>query len=292
MPVFANTKPDSGSKSPVNQPENSVIGILGRINNLEARLAIDNAEIRQSQNLRHDIFYREMAGNTRAGPNDEDRDVDRFDQYCDHLLVVDRSLEYSERLGQTIGSYRLLSQLQAANAGGFYSETEFDIRTLLNRHENKKFLEFGRSCVLPAYRNKRTIELLWQGSWSHVRRNGVDVMFGCASFPSTDPDELAEPLSFLFHHARAKDNWRVRARSGLAVNMNRIGADQFDLKSALRKLPPLIKGYLRLGAVISEEAVIDYEFGTIDVLIILPVAFLNPRYVKYYGSNADRYSPN
>ena len=265
--------------------------ILGQLNNLQCRVAQNVDEIRQSQNMRFDVFFKEMSAIPSAQALNSQRDVDEYDRYCDHLLVLDNSLEDDGRSGKIVGSYRLLRQDQAPQAGGFYSKSEFDIEALVARHEGKIFLEFGRSCVLPDYRNKRTIELLWQGSWAYVRQHKIDVMFGCASFEGTDPEELAEPLSFLYHQARAKDESQIAAREGRAVNMNRMEADAVDTKAAIKKLPALIKGYLRLGAAIGGEAVIDEQFGTIDVMIILPVANLNPRYVNYYGRDAQRYAP-
>ena len=264
--------------------------LFGRIKNLEVRLAANDTEIRQSQCLRYSIFYDEMAAKPDRKTLREKRDIDRFDIHCDHLLVIDRALENELGCGQVVGSYRLLNEQNSKKTNGFYSAAEFNLDSLMRRHKDKKFLEFGRSCVLPPYRNKRTIELLWQGSWAYVRQHKVDIMFGCASFQGCDPDKLAEPLSFLYHHARAQSEWAVKASQN-GVCMNRIAANRLDMKSALRALPPLIKGYLRLGAIIGEEAVIDHQFGTIDVMIVLPVAQLNPRYVNYYGKNAERHLP-
>jgi putative hemolysin len=126
--------------------------------------------------------------------------------------------------------------------------------------------------------------LLWQGTWSYVVRNKVDVMIGCASFEGTDLQQLALPLSFLHHHARAPEGWRVGAVAGKGQSMNRMAQQDINTKEALRSLPPLIKGYLRVGAWIGEEAVFDPQFGTTDVLILLPVANINPRYITYFGT--------
>ena len=104
-----------------------------------------------------------------------------------------------------------------------------------------------------------------------MRQNRTDVMIGCASLDGTDPKRLAMPLSFLHHYARAPEAWRARALPERYVEMNRMSKEAIDPKEALRALPPLIKGYLRLGAYIGDGAVVDHEFGTTDVLIILPV---------------------
>ena len=142
--------------------------------------------------------------------------------------------------------------------------------------------------MLPPYRTKRTVELLWHGIWAYVLAHGVDVMIGCASLEGTDPDRLALPLSFLHHYARAPEDWRVSALPERAVAMNRLAKEAVDPRAALHALPPLIKGYLRLGAYIGEHAVVDHQFGTTDVLIVMPVSALNPRYVSYYGADASR----
>src|SRR5690606_22878058 len=122
-----------------------------------------------------------------------------------------------------------------------------------------------------------------------VLAHGIDVMIGCASLEGTDPDRLALPLSFLHHFARAPEAWRVSALPERYVEMNRMAREAIDPRAALHALPPLIKGYLRLGAFIGVGAVVDHQFGTTDVMIILPVSALNPRYVSYYGADASRH---
>ena len=120
----------------------------------------------------------------------------------------------------------------------------------------------------------------------------LDVMIGCASLDGIDPDANAMPLSFLHHFARAPEEWRAQALPRLTIDMNRMPKDAINPKEALRALPPLIKGYLRLGATIGDGAVIDRQFGTTDVLIILPVSALNARYVEHFGASADRHAAN
>jgi len=140
------------------------------------------------------------------------------------------------------------------------------------------------------YRDKRTVELLWHGAWSYVLRHKIDVLFGCASLAGTDLDSLAPALSYLYHHHLALPEWRVNALPGRHVAMDRMPADEVDARRALRALPPLIKGYLRLGAFVANGAVIDPQFGTTDVMIVLPVAGISHRYINYYGANATRHA--
>jgi len=144
--------------------------------------------------------------------------------------------------------------------------------------------------VLAPYRNKRTVELLWHGVWRYILHHRIDVMFGCASLEGTDPKALALPLAFLHHHARSPANLKAEALPWRANSMDLMAKDAIDLKAAMKALPPLIKGYLRLGATFGEGAVVDRQFGTVDVFVALRVADIDPRYVAYYGADAGRHA--
>jgi L-ornithine Nalpha-acyltransferase len=255
---------------------------LGRLGSLEVRLAQTAAEVRQAQKLRYRVFYQEGSAIPDPGRLFARRDIDGYDAICDHLLVLDHGEENSGQRPQVVGTYRLLRQSLAEEHGGFYSAGEFDIGGLIAHHDTLQFLELGRSCVLAPYRNKRTLELLWHGIWSYVLQNRLDVMIGCASLDGTEPKQLALPLSFLHHYARAPEPWRARALPERYVEMNRMSKESIDPRAALRALPPLIKGYLRLGGYIGDGAVVDREFGTTDVLIVLPVSSIKTRYIQHF----------
>jgi putative hemolysin len=257
---------------------------LGRIGSLEVRLAQTAAEVRQAQKLRYRVFYQEGSAIPNPGRLFARRDVDSYDAICDHLLVLDHNAPDGQPANRpaVVGTYRLLRQPLAEEYGGFYTSSEFEIGGLIARHDKLQFLELGRSCVLAPYRNKRTVELLWHGIWAYVSQNRLDVMIGCASLEGTDPKQLALPLSFLHHYARAPEAWRAQALPERYVEMNRISKEAINPKEALRVLPPLVKGYLRLGAYIGDGAVVDHEFGTTDVLIVLPVSAINKRYIEHF----------
>ncbi|HEY0232498.1 MAG TPA: GNAT family N-acyltransferase, partial [Dokdonella sp.] len=177
---------------------------LGRMGPLEVRLAGDKRDVKRAQKLRYKVFYKDGSAIADAATLLARRDKDAFDKICDHLMVIDHTAKPTLSGRQpVVGTYRLLRHETAMKHGGFYTENEFDLSDMIARHRELRFLELGRSCVLPRYRNKRTVELLWQGIWSYVKQNRFDVMIGCASFDGTDPDRLALPLSFLHHHARA-----------------------------------------------------------------------------------------
>jgi putative hemolysin len=266
---------------------------LGRIGSLEVRLATTAKDVKKAQKLRYQVFYEEMAAVPDALSLFSKRDRDDYDTLCDHLLVIDHDAPpapFGKPAPRVVGTYRLLRQEIAERHGGFYSASEFAIEPLIAAHPSKRFLELGRSCVLAPYRNKRTVELLWHGIWTYVLHHKIDVMLGCASLEGTDPSRLALPLAFLHHHAAADGEWRVKAVSERYVSMNRIGKEGIDTKRALHALPPLIKGYLRLGASFGDGAVIDHQFGTTDVLVIMPVEKISVRYVGHFGPGAERHA--
>ena len=224
---------------------------LGSRGGLTVRLAANAGEVEAAQRLRYHVFYEEL--DARASPETRalQRDADRFDEICDHLLVVKTDSGGTHGIhvadGELVGTYRLLRQSVAEQNWGFYTQAEFDIAPLIASKPHLKFLELGRSCVLKRYRTKPVVELLWQGIWNYVRLHGVDVMLGCASLEGTDPDAHALPLSFLAEHAAPPADWKVSAVPSRYVETRRLGNTPVDPKSALKSLPPLIKGYLRLG---------------------------------------------
>ena len=268
--------------------------IYGRIGNLEVRLAQGRKDILSAQRLRFEVFYEEMSAKPSVIAGMRRLDQDPYDAICDHLLVIDRSSEAAgihakpwtaNRKPSVVGTYRVLRQEVAQRSLGFYTESEYDIAPLIAAKSPRyRFMELGRSCVLAPYRTKRSVELLWHGLWTYIREHKVDVMIGCASFAGTDPNTHAMALSFLHHHALAPPEWRCRAHDHLYVPMNRMPAGMVDVKAALKELPPLIKGYLRLGAFVGDGAVIDRQFGTTDVLVVLPVEKIDPRYFGHFGA--------
>ena len=255
---------------------------------LETRLASTKNEIKAAQQLRYRVFYKELSAHPNMITRFTRRDKDAYDKICQHMLVIDKRNKkrgvplIGKRKEKVVGTYRLLPQRTAQENRGFYSQDEYDLLPLLEKYPKKKFLELGRSCVLQTYRKKSTIELLWQGVWKYIQENDFDVMIGCASFQCNDPSEIALPLSFLYHYCMAPDEWMVSALPSRYTDMNLIEKENINTKDALKMLPPLIKGYLRLGAYIGDGAVIDKQFGTIDVFVILPKDKIEKRFVDKF----------
>ncbi|EFL89793.1 GNAT family N-acetyltransferase [Ahrensia sp. R2A130] len=257
--------------------------VLGELGPLITRLASTQDEIELAQRLRYDVFVGEMG----AVPSSENRhsrlDRDPYDAVCDHLLVIDR--DAGDRI---VGTYRLLPGRKRGSQG-FYTATEFSLDKLLLANTSQNWLELGRSCIHRDYRSKRTMELLWQGTWAYAVGEGTDIMFGCASFPGTDVSDHAAPFAWLAANAALADNEACAGVSADTVAMANPDIT-VDPRRALAAMPPLLKGYLRLGAKVASHAVIDRQFGTTDVLVVLKVADINPRYIAHYGADATRFA--
>ena len=266
--------------------------VIGARADLVVRIADGAADIDAAQHLRYRVFYEELSARPDELARRTRRDRDAFDAICDHLLVVSPDkpglpdpIQVSD--GTLVGTYRLLRQSVAEANRGFYTQDEFDIAPLIQAKPQLKFLELGRSCVLKPYRTRPVVELLWQGIWNYIRFHELDVMLGCASLEGIDPKAHALPLSYLAHFCSAPPEWRVRAQASRYVEMKILPREAVDPKAALKLLPPLIKGYLRLGCYIGEGAVIDPQFNTVDVLIVLPVSAIKARYFSHFEARED-----
>jgi putative hemolysin len=245
---------------------------------LQVRLAESDADIDAVQALRYRIFYETMGARPLPGKAKPHRDSDLFDENCDHLMVLD----HGRRAGvaAVVGTYRLIRREAAARCGRFYSAAEYDIARLTAFPG--QILELGRSCVDPAYRARGVMPLLWSGIAAYVFHYDVALMFGCASLPGTNPDALAVPLSYLHYHRLAPPALRPKALPERYVEMRRLAPDAVDPERTLKLLPPLIKGYLRLGGFVGEGAVIDDQFNTTDVCIVVKTDLVAEKYSRHY----------
>ncbi len=261
-----------------------------RQGSLEVRLARSLKEIKAAQKLRYQIFYEEMHARPDWRMRMTRRDIDEYDIFCDHLLVLDHDRPKGKRI---VGTYRLLRQEVALAHDGFYSSGEYDLSPLMTESfgaqigEGRQLLELGRSCVHKDYRANSTINMLWKGIAEYLKDNNIAYMFGCASFEGTDPEAFKEPMAYLYHNHLVPDDFKVRALDNQFVEMNTMSAEEIDVRMARRALPPLIKGYLRIGCFIGDGAVVDEQFGTTDVFILLPVEKIAKRYSKKYDLKGE-----
>ena len=245
---------------------------------LQVRLAESAADIDAAQALRYRVFYEIMGARPLPGTERLRRDSDPFDEICDHLLVIDHSRRPSA--GAIVGTYRLIRRDAARRCGRFYSAAEYDISRLISYRG--EILELGRSCVEPSYRSRSVMPLLWSGIAAYVFHYDIALMFGCASLSGTDPDALAAPLSYLYHRHLAPPELRPRALERRYVEMNRLPRDAIDPAQTISALPPLIKGYLRLGGFVGDGAVVDEQFNTTDVCVVVKTDQVAEKYSRHY----------
>jgi putative hemolysin len=245
--------------APATPPADAGFGEL-RAGNLGVRIAETAEEVDAAQALRFRVFYEEMGAHPDAETLASARDRDAFDAVADHLLVIDHDL--GEGPASVVGTYRLIRREAARAVGGFYSAAEYDIAPLVALPG--PILELGRSCVGANHRTRGTLQLLWRGIAAYVFRHRIDVMFGCASLPGTDLDALAPVLTSRY------------------VRMDRLPPVGLDLRAVPNDLPPLIKGYLRLGGFVGDGAVLDPQFNTTDVCIVVKTELITDKYSKHY----------
>lgn len=248
----------------------------------EIRLAESDDEVRAAQELRYRVFYEERGAQPSPEMAETGRDFDGFDGYCEHLLVIDRS----KGLGPAgvVGTYRLMRREHATAAGRFYTSDEYDISPVLSFQGN--VLELGRSCIDAGHRNKATMQLLWRGIAAYVFHHDIGLMFGCASLLGTDPAKMALPLSYLYHNHLAPEALRPKALPDRYVSMDLLAPPDIHPARGLASVPPLVKGYLRLGGWVGDGAVVDHQFNTTDVCVLVKTDQVAEKYYKHYDRTA------
>lgn len=236
---------------------------------LTVALARNFHEVREAQRLRYQVFALEMGAHVPG--REQGIDCDIYDAYCDHLLVRDGAS------GEVVGTYRVLSGARARHIGGFYSEGEFDLTRLNPLQESS--LEVGRSCVHRDYRGGAVIALLWSGICAYMMEHGLQYLIGCASISMADGGRTAAAVyRRLRERCLSPVEYRVFPRRALPLD------DSGGPEGAL--LPPLIKGYVRVGAYICGAPALDVDFNTADLLMLLPLARIDPRYGRHFLKGA------
>jgi putative hemolysin len=252
---------------------------------LTLRLARDARDLAAAQRLRYRVFVQELGADGPLVDHANRLERDDFDPVFDHLLLLDRRRD-ADALEDVVGVYRLLPSDRAAQAGRFYSETEYDLTAL--RTSGRRLLELGRSCVHPDFRGGAAMFLLWNALADYVLERDIEILFGVASFHGTEVAPLAASLSYLHHHHLAPPALRVTARAGHYQDMNLIAADRIDRRAAMAATPALIKAYLRLGGFVGQGAWIDHAFNTTDVCLVMDTARMSERHRDFYLRKAGR----
>lgn len=245
-----------------------------RMADFEVKIATEPSEIEQAQRLRFQVFNLELNKGLKTS-YDRGLDADEFDPYCDHLIVRDL------KSGEVVGTYRLLRGSQARRNIGFYSEKEFDLSGIKNL--DGEVMELGRSCARKDFRDRALIPLMWEAISEQVRKHHVRYVFGCGSLYSTETAEVSSMYSLLKSKYYAPDDFRVRPVSKCVFHGLTDDMAVTDEQALFQKLPGLIKGYLRAGALVCGPPALDEDFGTTDFFLLLDFAALNDEYLKRLG---------
>lgn len=245
----------------------------------ETRLAETEEELTAAQHLRYKVFVAELGGAGALVDHAAELERDRFDPHFDHLLLIDNARPGALR-DRVVGAYRLLTDSAAQEVGQFYSADEYDLTKL--ERTGRRLLELGRSCLHRDYRGGAAMMHLWAALADYVTEREIEILFGVASFHGTDIDALAAPLSTLHARHLAPEDLRVRARDSAFQRMDLVPEAELDRVAAMRAVPALIKGYLKLGGFVGEGAFIDHEFNTVDVCLVLDTARLNEKQSRLF----------
>ena len=239
--------------------------------NFTIKIAESNLEIKKAQSLRYKIFFREKKIKINNLKFLLQRDFDFYDKISDHLIIIDNNREVKDNV---IGTYRLLRGNCAKLYRGFYTEQEFDISNLKKIFSSKDILELGRSCVHPKYRSGIILKLLWQGISNYIKIYKIKILMGCASFHGTNPSKFNDEFSLLYESYRLPEDYDVKSLQDNEISFIK----NINHSIILNRLPPLIKGYLRAGGMVSENFYIDKEFETIDYCVIMLTDKIVSRY--------------
>ena len=243
----------------------------------QIKIADTKKEIKKAQSLRYSVFYTEKKAKANFSQKILRRDFDIHDRMSDHLIIIDKNKPYNN----IIGTYRLLRGRSAKLYYGFYSEQEFDLSNIKKNFSNKSILELGRSCVHPEYRSGLILKLLWKGIAQYIDIYDIKVLIGCASFCGININDITNELYFLNKRYSLPNELFIKSIQSNLDLSNKIAYNYCE-KDIFNKLPPLIKGYLRAGGMVSKGYFIDYQFNTIDVCILMLTENIENKYKKKF----------
>jgi putative hemolysin len=249
------------------------------------KLANNKYELKKAQALRYSVFYKEKKAKSNFPKKMMKLDYDKIDKFADHLIVIDKKRKSIKN--KIVGTYRLIRGDVALSFGGFYTSSEFDLTNILNSYKHKQILELGRSCVHIDYRNGTTMKLLWKAIAEYIKLYDIKVLLGCASFPGTDVQEFSKELSYLRSNFSLPEEISVNSlldnNYPVCIKNN---INESDIRT-FAKLPPLIKGYLRVGGRVSDSFFVDYDFNTIDLCVVVQTVNIDEKYKNKFLNLSD-----
>ncbi len=250
------------------------------VDNFVIKIAEKKSELKKAQALRYSVFYKEKKAIPTISKKILRLDYDKVDKFADHLIVIDKNRKGIKN--KIVGTYRLLRGDIAAHCSGFYTSSEFDLSKISSSYKNNQILELGRSCVHQDYRNGTIMNLLWKAIAEYVKLYDIKILLGCASFHGTDVMKYTNELSYLRKNFSLPDQLSVKSLdTKIYPAYTEINSKNNDLRT-FAKLPPLIKGYLRIGGRVSHDCFVDYKFNTIDLCVIVITDKIDEKYKKKY----------
>ena len=250
------------------------------VDNFVIKIAEKKSELKKAQALRYSVFYKEKKAIPTISKKILRLDYDKVDKFADHLIVIDKNRKGTKN--KIVGTYRLIRGDIASHYGGFYTSSEFDLSKILNSYKHNQILELGRSCVNQDYRNGTIMNLLWKAIAEYVKLYDIKILLGCASFHGTNVMKYTRELSYLRKNFSLPNELSVKSLDPkIYPAYTEINSNINDLRTFV-KLPPLIKGYLRIGGKVSYDCFIDYKFNTIDLCVIVNTNNIDKKYKKKY----------
>ena len=251
-----------------------------KFGNFLIKLAEKKSELKKAQALRYSVFYKEQKAKPSIPKKILGLDYDKVDKFADHLIVIDKARAATKN--KIVGTYRLIRGDVSANFGGFYTSSEFNLSNILNSYNHSQILELGRSCVHKDYRNGTTMNLLWKAIAEYIKLYDIKIILGPASFSGIDVTKFSNELLYLRENFSLPHNLSVESLdNNIYPVYKKIKTNTNNLRT-FAKLPPLIKGYLRVGGKVSDSFYVDYNFITIDLCVILKIDSIDNKYKKKF----------
>ena len=244
------------------------------------KLVEKKSELKKAQSLRYSVFYKEKKALPSLAKKILCLDYDRIDKFADHLIVIDKTQK--DFKNKIIGTYRLTRGDVGISFGGLYTSAEFNLSNILNSYNHSQILELGRSCVHKDYRNGFIMNLLWKAIAEYIKLYDIKILLGCASFPGTDINKFSNELSYLRENFSLPDDLSVVSLDENIFHTHSTDNTNLNKLRTFAKLPPLIKGYLRVGGKVSSSYYIDYNFNTIDLCVVVKTSSINKKYKKKF----------
>ena len=258
-------------------PSNSFIILESE--NYSIKLAETKSELKCAQALRYYVFYKEKKAKPTFTKKIIKLDYDKIDKYADHIIVLDKKKNTKNKI---VGTYRLIRGDVAKLFGGYYSSSEFNLTNITNSYKDKHILELGRSCVHQDYRNGSIMNLLWKAIAEYVKLYDIKILMGCASFSGTEPTKFSDELSYLRQNFCLPRHLSVESFDKNIYPDYKLNENKSNQLRIFAKLPPLLKGYLRVGGKVSHNFYVDHNFNTIDLCVVVNTSDIDKKYIKKY----------